>query len=468
MHTTVTALQPGDAIGRYVLDGRLGAGGFGEVWRAHLASRPAEPVALKIADDPTRARALLAEARIPARIASDRIVRALDVDATGPVPYLVLEYVEGTSLRERLAQGRLPAAEACRIAREILLALLDAHRAGFCHLDLKPENVLIARSGRVKLTDFGLGAPLDGLVESAGLGSSKAIAGTIPYLAPERRDGRGADHRADLYAFGVILFEMICGERPAGTELPSDLVPGVPAAVDEVFRRSYCRLDARARTAEVLLDLLPPATGRPAAAAPPSSAAILVGEAEARLILGPHGDRLASLVDTRRLEAAAASEAGRLFDPADVRRVARALDDERDAAPSGSLRPAHLRRRVIAFTIDLLFVLAVVLLVVAPLPPSGLPGGNRGVGVLILGALYVWLLPPALGRTLGQALLRVRVVRENGGRMGVLRSFIRTAAFSLSVLPLGMGFLIAAFDPRGRTLHDLVAGTVAVRAPAKP
>jgi serine/threonine protein kinase len=181
-------------------------------------------------------------------------------------PYLTMEYVPGVSLRALISDKSLRIPDAVAIMKQVLAGLSYAHQNGIVHRDIKPENILIherARSegygseGVVKVTDFGLGraaskTAVGSIVYSQSLGddAGKEIAGTLDYMAPEQRAGADVDGRCDLYACGVVLYEMLTGERPAGTDLPSDLNKNVPRHLDEAFKRSYARLEKRFASAD--------------------------------------------------------------------------------------------------------------------------------------------------------------------------------------------------------------------------
>jgi serine/threonine-protein kinase len=285
--------KPQERIGEYVLDQPLGTGAFGQVWLAHHHVWVDQLVAVKVPTDPTYLRTLQREGAAIHGLEHPNIVRALGFDPYAEVPYLVMEYVPGTSLRPIIARARSageagPAANTDRpsihdsaaIMQQILAGLKYAHSHGVIHGDLKPENVLCHRRvtelgyagpGIIKLTDFGLGLAGRKPADSAGsvwAGSiaysasindpaARELAGTLDYMAPERRSGQApADARGDLYACGVILFELLTGEKPAGTEVPSDLNKQVPPALDEVFRRSYARLEKRYDSASEFADAL--------------------------------------------------------------------------------------------------------------------------------------------------------------------------------------------------------------------
>ncbi len=277
-----SSLTPGKRVGEYVLDQIVGRGAFGEVWRARHHVWTDQLVAIKLPTDPGYLRQLQREGFAAPQLVHPSIVRAIAFDPYATPPYLVMEYVPGTSLRPVVASRSLAAGDAVSILRVVLRALEHAHQQGIVHRDVKPENVLIhertAREGyhaegAVKLSDFGLGQTSRKLsAESIAMSMSvesedaKKIAGTLDYMSPEQRAGEKLDGRADLYACGVMLFEMLTGEKPAGTELPSEINPALPRKLDEVFRSAHARLSKRFTSAgEMLaaLDAVAPATSTP-------------------------------------------------------------------------------------------------------------------------------------------------------------------------------------------------------------
>lgn len=271
------AVSAGQRISEYLLDAKVGSGAFGEVWRARHHVWHDQVVAIKIPVDPQYVRNLQREGAAVHGLVHPNIVRAIGFDPYGDPPYLMMEYVPGTSLRPLIAGKRLTVEHATAILRQVLTGLSHAHKQGVIHRDLKPENILVDQRaetdgyhapGVVKVTDFGLGkAATQTAVGSIMYSQSMAdaagreIAGTLAYMSPEQRQGQ-ADERADLYACGVILYEMLTGEQPAGTDVPSDLNRNVPKSLDEVFRRSYARLEKRFATADEFLAALPSA-GKP-------------------------------------------------------------------------------------------------------------------------------------------------------------------------------------------------------------
>ena len=273
-------------VSEYVLEAKVGGGAFGEVWRAHHHVWADQLVAIKIPSDPQYLRTLQREGAAIHGLVHPNIVRALGFDPYASTPYLVMEYVPGTSLRPLISDRSLSIPDAVAVMRQVLSGLAYAHSQGLIHRDVKPENILVheralkdgfATEGVVKVTDFGLGKAKAAAAAAGSIAYSQSlnnpggreIAGTLDYMAPEQRNNApDPDARCDLYACGVVLYEMLTGERPAGTDVPSDLNRAVPKQLDEVFRRSYARLDRRYSSAEEFLGALSDAsTKAPAAAA---------------------------------------------------------------------------------------------------------------------------------------------------------------------------------------------------------
>jgi serine/threonine protein kinase len=262
--------QAGMRISEYVLEQCIGAGTFGEVWRARHHVWETERVAVKLPTEPEYVRYLQREGIVVHGLRHVNIIRVLGFDPFAENPYLIMELVDGPALRHVIGEHRkgLPVEVTLGILRGLLRAMEVAHAAGVLHRDLKPGNVLLNFGQRpletlttddVKVGDFGLGVKsaedLRSIAQSGSLAREDKLVGTLAYMAPELRDAQqAADPRSDLYSIGVILFEMLTGERPAGTELPSTVRADVPAAVDEVFRRLYARHDRRYDTARMVLD----------------------------------------------------------------------------------------------------------------------------------------------------------------------------------------------------------------------
>jgi serine/threonine protein kinase len=271
-------------VGEYVLDAKIGQGAFGEVWKAHHRAWTDQMAAVKIPTDPTYVRHLQSEGFSLHRLNHASIVRVMGFDPAGTPPYMVSELVNGPSLRQVLQAGKLPTKQALAIMRQVLTAIDYAHQRNVVHGDIKPENVLIAKEaaesgfsepGCVKITDFGVGlaaaAAIGGGASSSLLlrgGDRSSTIGTLRYIAPEQREGAPPDAKSDIFACGVLLFELLTGDRPAGAESPSDLNPQVPAALDEVFRKAYARRDRRFGSAQDFLNALTAAEAGSAAAKP--------------------------------------------------------------------------------------------------------------------------------------------------------------------------------------------------------
>jgi len=282
--------QAGQRVGEYVLDAPIGGGTFGEVWRARHHVWTDQLVAIKIPTDPQYLRNLKGEGVAIHGLVHPNIVRAIGFDPYAETPYLAMEYVPGTSLRPLIEKKSLTVSQTVSILRQILSGLKYAHDHNVIHRDIKPENILIHEraltegfdvEGVVKITDFGLGKAANSAIGSIAYSASlntpaaREIAGTLEYMAPEQRGGGEPQTRSDLYPCGVMLYEMLTGERPAGTDVPSDLNRAVPKYLDDVFRHSYARLDKRYVSAGEFLAALPapaptnvpPPLPRPAAAA---------------------------------------------------------------------------------------------------------------------------------------------------------------------------------------------------------
>ncbi len=216
----------GRRIGHYQVLSLLGAGGMGEVYLAR-DTRLNRQVAIKFlpalfAQHPDRLRRFELEARATSALNHPNILTIFDTGLHEGAPYLVAELLEGEELRAQLEQGPLPVRKALDYAQQIAQGLAAAHEKGIVHRDLKPENLFITTDGRVKILDFGLAklktsieGPVDSQVATQKpLTEPGTVMGTVGYMAPEQVRGQDADHRADIFAFGVILYEMLSGRRP--------------------------------------------------------------------------------------------------------------------------------------------------------------------------------------------------------------------------------------------------------------
>ncbi|KOV68839.1 serine/threonine protein kinase [Streptomyces sp. NRRL WC-3618] len=255
--------------GRYRVDARIAVGGMATVYRA-VDTRLDRVLALKVmhptlAADATFVERFIREAKSVARLAHPNVVQVFDQGADGSYVYLAMEYIAGCTLRDVLRErGALQPRAALDILEPVLAALGAAHRAGFVHRDMKPENVLIGDDGRVKVADFGLVRAVDTVTNTTG-----AVLGTVSYLAPEQIESGTADPRVDVYACGIVLYEMLTGDQPhygdspalvlykhlhEDVPPPSALVPGLALELDALVASATARnADIRPYDAVALL-----------------------------------------------------------------------------------------------------------------------------------------------------------------------------------------------------------------------
>ena len=236
----------GTRIGAYQIEAWIGAGGMGEVYRAR-DTKLNRQVAIKVllpavADDPDRLARFGREAQVLALLNHPNIAQIHGFEDEGGVRALVMELVEGPTLADRIAAAAIPVGEALSIAMQIAEALEAAHERGIIHRDLKPANIKVREDGTVKVLDFGLAKALESTGSSAGVGAAVSptpgaganataaglIFGTPAYMSPEQARGKAMDRRADLWAFGCVLYEMLTGRRAFDGESRA----GVMAAVD--------------------------------------------------------------------------------------------------------------------------------------------------------------------------------------------------------------------------------------------
>ncbi|MGW0965316.1 Stk1 family PASTA domain-containing Ser/Thr kinase [Streptomyces sp. NPDC002516] len=290
MDTTLQDPLVGHVLdGRYRVEARIAVGGMATVYRA-LDTRLDRVLALKVmhptlAADASFVERFIREAKSVARLAHPNVVQVFDQGAEGSYVYLAMEYIAGCTLRDVLRErGALQPRAALDILEPVLAALGAAHRAGFVHRDMKPENVLIGDDGRVKVADFGLVRAVDTVTSTTG-----TVLGTVSYLAPEQIEHGTADTRVDVYACGVVLYEMLTGAKPHTADSaaqvlyqhlhedvppPSAVVPGLAYALDELVTAATARnpelrptdavallgqvLEARAGLTAEQLDAIPP------------------------------------------------------------------------------------------------------------------------------------------------------------------------------------------------------------------
>ncbi|HEY1336707.1 MAG TPA: protein kinase, partial [Bryobacteraceae bacterium] len=293
---TLSAMSPQESIAHYRITGKLGQGGMGEVYRA-TDTKLGREVAVKVVpeifvQDADRMARFAREAQVLASLNHPNIAAIYGVEDRA----LIIELVEGPTLEQRVAQGPIPVEEALPLALQIAEALEYAHERGVIHRDLKPANIKLAPDGRVKVLDFGLAKALASDPAAGDPASSPTltmratlagvIMGTAGYMAPEQARGQNVDRRADIWAFGVVLYEMLCGRQAFTGDTVTDVLAsvvkeelkldGIPAGVRPVverclqkdFRKRWQAIgDARLEIERVLAD--PHGRGSPTASAPP-------------------------------------------------------------------------------------------------------------------------------------------------------------------------------------------------------
>jgi serine/threonine-protein kinase len=205
--------------GRYRLEAKVGSGGMSTVYLARdetLERRVAVKVMHReMSDQPDQIERFRREARAVAQLSHPNVVAVIDAGEDGGYPYIVFEYVEGETLKQRIDRlGRLPVDEATAYAIEIGRGLAAAHARRMVHRDVKPQNVLIDAEGRAKVTDFGIARTL----EADALTKTGRVLGTTDYVSPEQAMGHGVDARSDIYSLGVLLYEMLTGDVPFHAE----------------------------------------------------------------------------------------------------------------------------------------------------------------------------------------------------------------------------------------------------------
>src|SRR5262245_42028492 len=275
----------GKSIGHYQIISLVGKGGMGEVYRAR-DSRLSRDVAVKIlprtfSRDAERLRRFEREARAASALNHPNIITIHEIGEVDDIRYIVTEYIEGETLRQRIAVGKIMMSEALDVAMQVASALAAAHAAGIVHRDIKPENLMMRPDGLVKVLDFGLaklaertGSKIDSRAPTIGKLSTEPglVMGTPQYMSPEQARGEELDARADLFSLGVTLYEMATGHAPFKGETPAALFaelltheppsprtlnPGLPVGVEHIIGKALEKdRDLRTQSAqEMLADL---------------------------------------------------------------------------------------------------------------------------------------------------------------------------------------------------------------------
>ncbi|HET9384750.1 MAG TPA: protein kinase [Gemmatimonadales bacterium] len=245
---------PGARIGPYEVTALIGEGGMGKVWRAHHALLKRDD-ALKVlpdafADDADRLARFQREAQVLASLNHPNIAHVYGLETSDGTRALVMELVEGPTVADRIAHGAIPLEESLSIARQIADALGAAHERGIIHRDLKPANVKVRPDGAVKVLDFGLAKALDSgpasgaavespTITSPAMTRAGIILGTAAYMSPEQARGKPVDKRADIWSFGVVLYEMLTGRRPFQGEDVTETLAAVVMKEPELGRAPF-------------------------------------------------------------------------------------------------------------------------------------------------------------------------------------------------------------------------------------
>lgn len=234
----------GRSFGPYRIDEALGQGGMGQVYRA-FDTRLGRPVAFKVLDprftaDPERRRRFLQEARAACAVNHPAIAQVYDVGEESDRAWIVLELVDGSTVRDLISRGELDVRGAVEIGIQVAEGLARAHEAGIVHRDIKAENVMVTRDGHAKILDFGLAKLLDprldtpessaderSRMETVAETQAGLVLGTIGYMSPEQARGQAVDHRSDLFSLGVLVYEMVSGQRPFTGSSPVDTLHAI-------------------------------------------------------------------------------------------------------------------------------------------------------------------------------------------------------------------------------------------------
>jgi tRNA A-37 threonylcarbamoyl transferase component Bud32 len=238
--------RAGKLLAGYIVERQIGKGGMGVVYLATQASL-GRKVALKVlpkrlAQDPDFVRRFNREAKALANLNHPNIVSIVDKGYEDGTYYFAMEYVDGVSLRTLLDEEAIAPADVLRMIPQICAALEYAHGEGVYHRDIKPDNIMIDRTGKVKLADFGLSKIIRGDMKMTQITNTNVIMGTLDYMAPEQRESsRDVDHRADIYSLGVVLYEMLTGELPIGNFPPASHATGLNPQIDTIIGKVLAR-----------------------------------------------------------------------------------------------------------------------------------------------------------------------------------------------------------------------------------
>ncbi len=372
-------------LGHFRVEEQLGAGGMGEVYLATDLALDRR-VALKVlpesvAADPARRERLIKEARAQARVSHPNVAHIYFIGEEQSRLYFAMEYIAGQTLGDKLAAGPLPMHDALALIRSAALGLREAQRSGFTHRDVKPSNLMLDAHGVLKVVDFGLASGGGGHMASDAPVEQTSIAGTPLYMAPEQARGEAVDFRADIYALGVTLFQLVSGAPPFVADSPDALRSLHETAARPTLRRR----SGQARTEITVIDALC-----------------------ARMMAPLPADRFATYDELIR---------------------------ELELASESHTRPAGTVVRGLAGFADLVIAAVAGGLLLLAASALGMLGDNVEGGPLIFTvlAVYIVIATARWGRTLGQALLEIEVVDViTGSRPRIGAAIVRT------LIPLGL------------------------------
>jgi uncharacterized RDD family membrane protein YckC len=465
-------LQPGDKLGPYEILAPIGGGGMGDVWKAR-DTRLERMVAIKTSKTEFSER-FQREARAVAALNHPNICHVYDIAKESGVDYLVMEYVSGKPLDKFIPPQGLPVSTVISLGREIAQALAAAHASGIVHRDLKPANVVITDSGVAKVLDFGLAkradsktAPLPGEEEETAtivpaLTTQGSIVGTANYMSPEQAQGMPVDARSDIFSLGAVLYEMRTGSRAfkgetmvatlaaiLRDEVPAPAALGFPGPprLDNLIQRCLQKRpedrwqsmgDVQAELAllqndspdshSIAAPSLPAAPAMPATAMPATAMPATAMPATAM----PATAMPATAMPATAIPA--------------------------PAIPAPPVRYAGFWIRTAARLIDL-----VVIAVAFSILKFVFKTDQEESFILVAGCVYEVYFVSKLGATLGKLALNLKIVKADGSALTRRPVFHRYLAMGVSLLTGAVGFLMVAFDPEKRALHDRICATRVVR-----
>ena len=274
MDQTLTQIAPPPTaqktvkIGDYIVTGKVGQGGIAEIYRAKQPSLNRD-VAIKmlskeLSDNPEIVKRFDRESLVIAHLNHPNIVHVIDKGMTGGRYYFVMEYVDGTSLRQVIDSGKIPLNTKLEAVVQVCKGLDYAHKNGVIHRDVKPANILIDRQGNAKVTDFGIAQIVGGEKNGIDTTSSDMVMGTVAYMSPEQKvSSRDVDQTTDIYATGVMIYEILCGKKPLGHfKVPSEINSALNKKFDVIITKCLAQdRSDRYQTAVELKDALLNAMG---------------------------------------------------------------------------------------------------------------------------------------------------------------------------------------------------------------